>query len=153
MKQSRRDVMRITAVLSAAFAAGLLGPGDVFAAEWSQKVFDAKTLADAVEAFGGDKFELSSEVTIIGPDIAENGAVVPISISSTAPGTDLMVLLVEKNPSVISASFTIPAGTEAAVTTRVKMGSTSKVHALVKANGKWLLATKDIKVSLGGCGG
>jgi sulfur-oxidizing protein SoxY len=153
MNQSRRDVMRITAVLGAAFAAGVLNPKDVFAAEWSQKVFDAKSLADAVKALGGDKFEVSPDVSITGPDIAENGAVVPVSISSKAPGTDFMAILVDKNPSAMSASFNIPAGTEAAVTTRVKMGATSNVHALARANGKWLVATKEIKVTLGGCGG
>jgi sulfur-oxidizing protein SoxY len=153
MIQSRRDVMRITAVLGAAFAAGVLSPKDVFAAEWSQKVFDAKSLADAVRALGGDKFDVSADVTITGPDIAENGAVVPVSIGSKAPGTDFMAILVDKNPSAMSASFTIPAGTEAAVTTRVKMGATSNVHALARANGKWLVATKEIKVTLGGCGG
>lgn len=153
MIHSRRDVMRITAVLGAAFAAGLLSPKDVFAAEWNQKVFDAKSLADAVKALGGDKFEVSADVSITGPDIAENGAVVPVSISSKAAGTDFMAILVDKNPSAMSASFNIPAGTEAAVTTRVKMGATSNVHALARANGKWLLATKEIKVTLGGCGG
>lgn len=153
MIQSRRDVMRITAVLGAAFAAGLLSPKDVFAAEWNQKVFDAKSLADAVKALGGDKFEVSADVSITGPDIAENGAVVPVSISSKAAGTDFMAILVDKNPSAMSASFNIPAGTEAAVTTRVKMGATSNVHALARANGKWLVASKEIKVTLGGCGG
>lgn len=153
MIQSRRDVMRISAVLGAAFAAGLLSPKDVFAAEWNQKVFDAKSLADAVKALGGDKFEVSADLSITGPDIAENGAVVPVSISSKAAGTDFMAILVDKNPSAMSASFNIPAGTEAAVTTRVKMGATSNVHALARANGKWLLATKEIKVTLGGCGG
>lgn len=153
MIQSRRDVMRITAVLGAAFAAGLLSPKDVFAAEWNQKVFDAKSLADAVKALGGDKFEVSADVSITGPDIAENGAVVPVSISSKAAGTDFMAILVDKNPSAMSASFNIPVGTEAAVTTRVKMGATSNVHALARANGKWLVASKEIKVTLGGCGG
>jgi sulfur-oxidizing protein SoxY len=153
MIQSRRDVMRITAVLGAAFAAGVLSPKDVFAAEWNQKAFDAKSLADAVKALGGDKFEVSADVSITGPDIAENGAVVPVSISSKAPATDFMAILVDKNPNAMSASFNIPAGSEPAVTTRVKMGATSNVHALVRANGKWLVATKEIKVTLGGCGG
>jgi sulfur-oxidizing protein SoxY len=145
--------MRISAVLGAAFAAGVLSPKEVFAAEWNQKVFDAKSLADAVKALGGDKFEISPEVSISGPDIAENGAVVPVSVASKAPGTDFMAILVDKNPSAMSASFNIPAGTEAAVTTRVKMGATSNVHALARANGKWLIASKEIKVTLGGCGG
>jgi sulfur-oxidizing protein SoxY len=153
MNQQRRNVMRITAALGAAFAAGILHPRDVFAAEWNAAVFDAKSLAAAVKALGGDKFDVSADVAIIGPDIAENGAVVPVSVSSKAPGTDFMAILVDKNPSAMSASFNIPPGTEPAVTTRVKMASTSDVHALCRANGKWLVASKEIKVTLGGCGG
>ena len=153
MNQNRRDMLRITSVLGMAFTAGLLKPSDGFAAEWSQKVFDAKSLEDVVKALGGDKFAVSTDVAVTGPDIAENGAVVPVSISSKAPKTEYMAILVEKNPSAMSASFNIPAGTEAAVSTRVKMGATSNVHALVKADGKWLVASKEIKVTLGGCGG
>jgi sulfur-oxidizing protein SoxY len=153
MNQTRRNVLRISSALGAAFAAGILTPQEVFAGEWSAQVFDAKSLEAAVKALGGDKFEISTELTLIGPDIAENGAVVPISVSSKAAGTDFIAILVEKNPSAMSASFNIPAGTEPSVTTRVKMGGTSNVHALAKANGKWLVATKEIKVTLGGCGG
>lgn len=153
MNQSRRDVLRISSVLGAAFAAGLLHPSQVFAAEWSQKVFDAKTIEDVVKALGGDKFAISTDVSITGPEIAENGAVVPVTISSKAPKTEFMAILVEKNPGAMSASFDIPPGTEPIATTRVKMASTSNVHALVKADGKWLVATKEIKVTLGGCGG
>lgn len=153
MNQSRRDMMRIASVLGMAFTAGLLKPSDVFAAEWSQKVFDAKSLEDVVKALGGDKFSVSADVAVTGPDIAENGAVVPVSVTSKAANTEYMAILVEKNPSAMSASFNIPAGTEAAISTRVKMAATSNVHALVKADGKWLVASKEVKVTLGGCGG
>jgi sulfur-oxidizing protein SoxY len=153
MNQSRRDMLRISSVLGMAFTAGLLKPSDVFAAEWSQKVFDAKSLEDVLKALGGDKFAVSADVTVSGPDIAENGAVVPVAIASKAPNTEYMAILVEKNPSAMSAAFAIPAGTEPAISTRVKMGATSNVHALVKADGKWLVASKEIKVTLGGCGG
>ncbi|HJU99905.1 MAG TPA: thiosulfate oxidation carrier protein SoxY [Burkholderiaceae bacterium] len=153
MNQSRRDMLRISSVLGMAFTAGLLKPSDVFAAEWSQKVFDAKSLEDVLKALGGDKFAVSADVTVSGPDIAENGAVVPVSIASKAANTEYMAILVDKNPSAMSAAFTIPAGTEPAISTRVKMGATSNVHALVKADGKWLVASKEIKVTLGGCGG
>ena len=153
MNQSRRDMLRISSVLGMAFTAGLLKPSDVFAAEWSQKVFDAKSLEDVLKAMGGDKFAVSPDVTVSGPDIAENGAVVPVSIASKAANTEYMAILVDKNPSAMSAGFAIPAGTEAAISTRVKMGATSNVHALVKADGKWLVASKEIKVTLGGCGG
>lgn len=153
MNQSRRDMLRVSAVLGMAFSAGLLKPSDVFAAEWNQKAFDAKSLEDVLKAIGGDKFTVSADVAITGPDIAENGAVVPVSVSSKAANTEYIAILVEKNPSALSAAFNLPAGTEPTVSTRVKMGGTSNVHALVKADGKWLVASKEIKVTLGGCGG
>jgi len=87
------------------------------------------------------------------PDIAENGAVVPIGVESRIKGTESIALLIEKNPSPLAASFDIPAGTETNIATRVKMGETSNVFALVKANGKYFLAKKEVKVTLGGCGG
>lgn len=153
MKQSRRDILRIASVLGMAFTAGLLKPADVFAAEWSQKVFDAKSLEEVIKALGGDAFSVSADVIVTGPEIAENGAVVPVTIASKAANTEYMAILVEKNPAVMSASFNIPPGSDPAFSTRVKMGATSNVHALVKAGGKWLVASKEIKVTLGGCGG
>jgi len=146
-------MLRITSILGMAFTAGLLKPDDVFAAEWNEKVFNAKSLEAAVKALGGENFAVSKDISIVAPDIAENGAVVPVTISSTVPKTEYMAILVEKNPSAMSASFTIPAGTEPFISTRVKMGTTSNVHALIKADGKWLVASKEIKVTLGGCGG
>lgn len=153
MKQNRRDMMRITSVLGMAFTAGLLKPSDVFAAEWNQKAFEAKSIDDVIKELGGGKFAVSPDVTVTGPDIAENGAVVPVSVSSKVPNTEFMAILVEKNPTAMAAGFNIPAGTEANISTRIKMGATSKVYALVKADGKWLVASKEIKVTLGGCGG
>ncbi|RJG05690.1 thiosulfate oxidation carrier protein SoxY [Noviherbaspirillum cavernae] len=153
MNQNRRDMLRITSVLGLAITAGLINPSEVFAAEWKAGVFEAKSLEDAIKAIGADKFAVSKDVAVNGPDIAENGAVVPVSVTSAAPNTEFIAILVEKNPNPLSASFNIPAGTEAAVSTRVKMGGTSNVHALVKADGKWLIASKEIKVTLGGCGG
>jgi sulfur-oxidizing protein SoxY len=146
-------MLRITSVLGLAITAGLIKPSEVFAAEWKANVFEAKTLEEAFKALGGDKFVESKDVAISGPDIAENGAVVPVSVTSSVPNTEMIAILVEKNPSPLSATFNIPAGTEASVSTRVKMGGTSNVHALVKADGKWLIATKEVKVTLGGCGG
>lgn len=150
---SRRQVLRFSGVLGLALAAGIITPQEVFAADWNGKAFDAKNLEDVVRALGGSKFVLSEEVSLNGPDIAENGAVVPVGASSRAANTEMIAILVEKNPNALSAAFIIPAGTEANVNTRIKMSSTSAVHALVKANGQWLLASKEIKVTLGGCGG
>ena len=95
----------------------------------------------------------SKDIVITSPDIAENGAVVPFTISSKLPKTEQLALLVEKNPNVLAASFGIPQGTEPSVNTRVKMGGTSNVIALVKADGKFYYTTKEVKVTLGGCGG
>lgn len=153
MNQSRRDALRIGTVLGLAFTAGLLKPSDVFAAEWNEGNFGAKSLEDALKKIGVDSHAVSKDISISGPEIAENGAVVPVSISSNVPNTEYMAILVEKNPTPLSASFTIPPGTIPEVSTRVKMGGTSNVHALVKADGKWLVASKEIKVTLGGCGG
>lgn len=150
---SRRQVLRFSGVLGLALAAGIITPQEVFAADWNGKAFDAKNLEEVVRALGGSKFVLSEEVSLNGPDIAENGAVVPVGASSRAANTEMIAILVEKNPNSLSAAFIIPAGTEANVNTRIKMSSTSAVHALVKANGQWLLASKEIKVTLGGCGG
>lgn len=153
MNKNRRDVLRVTSILGLAFSTGLLKTTDVFAAEWSAKIFEAKGLEAALKALGAAAPTESKDVTVGGPDIAENGAVVPISVTSKAPNTEYMAILVDKNPTALSAAFNIPAGTEPAINTRIKMGETSKVYALVKANGKWLIAHKEIKVTLGGCGG
>jgi sulfur-oxidizing protein SoxY len=95
----------------------------------------------------------SKDVTITGPDIAENGAVVPVGATSKLPNTTEIYLIVEKNPTPLSAGFMIPAGTVADVQTRLKMGQSTNVIAIVKADGKLYSATKETKVTLGGCGG
>ncbi|MFZ3002982.1 MAG: thiosulfate oxidation carrier protein SoxY [Undibacterium umbellatum] len=151
--QQRRDFLRISTVFGLAFAAGMLKPSDVFAAEWDSKAFEAKSLQDVFAAMGAGSPVISADITITAPDIAENGAVVPVSVSSKSANTEYIAILIEKNPNAMSAAFNIPEGTEASVSTRVKIGETSNVHALVKADGKWLVASKEIKVTLGGCGG
>jgi sulfur-oxidizing protein SoxY len=142
------------AVMSLAMAAGLFKPGSAWAqASWNKAAFDTKSLNDAVKAMGGGAAAESKEITITSPDIAENGAVVPFTISSKLPKTEQLAILVEKNPNILAASFNIPDGTEPQVNTRVKMGQTSNVIALVKADGKFYYASKEVKVTLGGCGG
>lgn len=153
MNQSRRDAMRIASVLGLAIAAGIIKPGEAFAAEWNAKAFDAKSLADAEKALGAGGITESRDVMLNGPDIAENGAVVPVAVASKLPKTEYMAILVEKNPQPLAAAFTVTEGTEPNMTTRIKMGGTSNVVALVKADGKWYSATKEVKVTLGGCGG
>jgi sulfur-oxidizing protein SoxY len=156
MNNDRRKVLKGTggmAVMGLAVSAGLFKPGSAWAQGWNKAAFETKSLADTVKAMGGSGATESKDIVISSPDIAENGAVVPFTISSRVPKTESIALLVEKNPNALAASFNIPAGTEAGVTTRVKMGQTSNVTALVKADGKFYYTTKEVKVTMGGCGG
>jgi sulfur-oxidizing protein SoxY len=139
-------------VMALAASAGLIKLEPAYAA-WNEAAFRTKTLNDTVKALGGQAAVESTDIQITSPDIAENGAVVPISVTSKMGNTESIAILVEKNPNALSANFVIPAGTEAFVSTRVKMGQTSNVTALVKAGGKYYYATKEIKVTIGGCGG
>ena len=157
MNSSRREILKGSGgatVLALAAAAGLFKPGSAWAQQaWHKAAFETKSLNDAVKAMGGASPTESKDIQITSPDIAENGAVVPFTIQSKLPKTESMALLVEKNPSILAASFNIPDGTEPWVNTRVKMGQTSNVIALVKADGKFYYASKEVKVTLGGCGG
>lgn len=157
MNQTRRELLKggsALTVLGLAVAAGLIKPPDVFAAEgWNQKAFETKTLEDLVKALGGSAPMASADVQVIAPDIAENGAVVPVGVSSNLPKTTEVAILVANNPNILSAHFVLPAGTDTKVNTRVKMGRTSDVYALVKADGKYYFSKKEVKVTLGGCGG
>jgi sulfur-oxidizing protein SoxY len=144
-----------SAVLALLAAAGLLRPGSAWA-EWNKQAFEVKnSLNDAVKALGGSSApERSPAITITGPDIAENGAVVPFTVASKIPGTQNIALMVEKNPNILAANFQIPEGTDPWINTRIKMGQTSNVFAVVKAaDGKYYYASKEVKVTLGGCGG
>lgn len=154
MNQHRRDALRISTVFGLAVAAGLITPLQALAAEgWNSAAFDTKNLNDTIKALGGTTAAVSRDLVISAPDIAENGAVVPVSVTTSLPNVQQIAILVEKNPNALSANFTIPPGTEAYVSTRVKMAQTSNIHALAKVDGKWLVASKEIKVTLGGCGG
>lgn len=156
MNQSRRDLLKASggvSVMALAASAGLLKSGPAHAEEWNKAAFDTKSLQDTVKALGGAPATESKDIAITSPDIAENGAVVPVSVTSKLGKTESIAILVEKNPNALSASFDIPGGTEPFVSTRVKMGQTSNVYALVKADGKYFYSTKEIKVTLGGCGG
>jgi sulfur-oxidizing protein SoxY len=149
-RPTRRTLLRQGSVLALLASCGVLTLREALAAEVSG--FEAKTLAEALKALG-EKPADSADIVITSPDIAENGAVVPFTISSKLPKTEQLALLVEKNPNILAASFNIPDGTEPSVNTRVKMGQTSNVIALVKADGKFYYTTKEVKVTLGGCGG
>ena len=156
MNRSRRKALQAgggAGVLALLFAAGVLRPGEILAEDWNQAAFSVKTMAEALRALGAQNPAASDAILIKAPEIAENGAVVPIAIESRLPGTESISLLIEKNPQPLAASFSIPAGTEPNLSTRVKMGESSNVFALVKAEGKFYIAKKEIKITLGGCGG
>ena len=120
---------------------------------WNKAAFESKNLADAVKAMGGSTSTESKEITLSAPEIAENGNVVRLGAQSAMAGTTWLGLMVEKNPAVLSAGFDIFPGTDANVSTNVKMGQTSNVYALAKVGDKFFYAVKEVKVTLGGCGG
>jgi sulfur-oxidizing protein SoxY len=156
MNIKRRIFMKGSLAASAigvAVGAGLLRPRLVLAA-WPTTAFQAKTLQDALNGVvGSDQTAASKDIIIKAPDIAENGAVVPITISSSLANVTSLSVLVEKNAFPLSATYDLPAGTEAYISNRIKMGKTSDVVAVVKAGGKLYSARKSVKVTIGGCGG
>ena len=150
---NRREVFsRSAAVATLLGTIGLLP--QAAQAAYNGAAFEIKTMADLVKSLGGSAPIESKDVAITGPDIAENGAVVPIGVATALPGVKRLLLLVEKNPSVMSAMFEVSDAVEANFTTRVKMGQSSNVMAVaMMADGKVLFAQKEVKVTLGGCGG
>ena len=152
----RREALKAgggASVLALAAAAGLFRADSAFAQEWNKAAFETRSVADTIKALGGGGSTESKDVQFDAPDIAENGAVVPISVQSGIAGTRAIAILIEKNPNTLSANFDIPAGTDPFIGTRVKMAETSNVWALVLADGKYFHAVKEIKVTIGGCGG
>lgn len=151
--QTRRKTLQQSAVVAGLLAGTGLFPQYAFA--FNKSAFDAKNLADALKALGATGAPtLSKDVTIGGPDIAENGAVVPLTAGTTLAGVKQMLLLVEKNPSALIAVFNVTDSVEPNFATRAKMGQSSDVYAVAVLNdGKVLFAKKEVKVTLGGCGG
>ena len=151
--QTRRELLARSATVAGLLATAGLLPQAAHAA-WAQAAFEAKSMADAVKALGGAAPAESKDVVITGPDIAENGAVVPVGASTTLAGAKRMLLLVEKNPSMLAALFDVTDAVEPNISTRVKMGQSSNVMAVaITGDNKVLFAQKEIKVTLGGCGG
>ena len=150
--QNRRKVLKHSLAV-----AGLLGGTGLFpqfAHAFNKTAFDAKNVADAVKAYGGAAPVESKDVTLTAPDIAENGAVVPMGVASTLPNIKHLLVLVEKNPSSLVAKFDVSDAVEPSFSTRAKMGQTSDVYAVaITKDNKAFFAKKEVKVTLGGCGG
>ena len=150
---NRREMLARGAALAGLMAAAGLLPKAAMAA-WNQGAFEAKSVADVMKALGAAAPVESKDVTITGPDIAENGAVVPVGASTTLPGVKRLLIMIEKNPALLAAAFDVTESIEPAFTTRVKMNQSSNVIAVaMMADGKVLYAQKEVKVTLGGCGG
>lgn len=149
---TRRKILKQSSMVAALLASTGLFPQ--FGWAFNKEAFEAKDISKAVKTLGGSEPIASQEVAITGPDIAENGAVVPVNISSTLPGIKQLLLLVEKNPSALIASFDVSDKVDATFSTRTKMGQTSDVYAVaITQDGKAFFSKKEIKVTLGGCGG
>ena len=144
----RRRLLKAAGLL----AAGLLVPVRAFAA-WSKDAFGAKSAQDALKTLGRTGAEPSKAILIEAPQIAENGAVVPIEITSNIPGTTAIAVLIEKNPYPLAAKFDFMEGALPFVKLNAKMGETSDVRVIATAGGKHYAAAKEIKVTIGGCGG
>lgn len=157
MNSSRRQTLQAAGgvgLYGALVAIGMLPATGALAQEkFNPAAFQAKNVADALKALGATGSPTSGEIAIIAPDIAENGAVVPVGIKSNLPKTEFMALLVEKNPSMLAGAYDILPGAHADVNMRIKMGQSSDVYAVVRADGKYYIAKKEIKVTIGGCGG
>jgi sulfur-oxidizing protein SoxY len=150
---TRREMMARSATVAGLLAAAGFLPTAAQAA-WPQAAFEAKAMADTVKALGGSAPVESKDVSITGPDIAEDGANVQVGIATVLPGVKRLLLLVEKNPNMLAAVFDVTDAVEANISTRTKMGQSSNVYAVAMMNdGKVLYAAKEIKVTLGGCGG
>lgn len=153
MMQTRRQVLQRSAAV-----AGLMGGLGLLPqaaqAAFNAAAFEAKTMVASLKALGAGAPTASKDVTLTGPDIAENGAVVPVGVACALPGVKQLLLMVEKNPSALCAVFDVTDAVEASFNTRVKMGQSSNVMAVAVMNdGKVLFSQKEIKVTLGGCGG
>jgi sulfur-oxidizing protein SoxY len=153
----RRQFVRLGSGFSAAGLGGLAAwlPGAAAAQNtpgWNKAAFESHSLAEVVKSLGGSGASERSEVSLDAPEIAENGAVVRLSAQSSLPGTTQLALVVLKNPNALAAVFDIPPGTDAQVTTNLKMAQSSSVYALARVGNQFFYAVKDVKVTLGGCG-
>ncbi len=152
MQQQRRRFLAFTGGAGAMALTGTLASPRVDAADWNKAAFESKALTDTLKGLGASSAAESRDITITAPDIAENGAVVPIAITSKIPNTQSISIVAEKNPFPLAATFDVANGAEPYASVRIKLGQTSDVRAIVKADGKFFTASKEVKVTVGGCG-
>ena len=158
LSTTRRVILKGAATVTLAGFGHIIpfSPSSALAAandKYPEDAFKQKSGDDAIKSLYGKTAEPSDKVKLDAPEIAENGAVVPISVSTDLPGVTTISILVSENPNALAASYKIPEGTMASVANRLKMAKTSNVIAIVEADGKLYSATKEVKVTVGGCGG
>ncbi|TXT24054.1 MAG: transmembrane protein [Gallionellaceae bacterium] len=156
MNKFRRAFLKTAGAAGALLATagvGLLKSGEVFAATWNKLAFSSNNMNDAMKNANYGGAVESKDIVLKAPDIAENGAVVPVEVTSNIPGTTSIALFVEKNQYPMVADFELPSGTEPYISTRIKMSQTSNVRVAVRAGGKNYTQVKEVKVTIGGCGG
>ena len=150
--QNRRETLKQSLAVAGLLASTGLFPRDALA--FNKTAFEAKSIADAARAYGAGAPVESKDVMLTAPDIAENGAVVPMGAATTLAGVKHILLLVEKNPNALVAKFDVSDAVEPNFSTRAKMSQTSDVFAVAITNdGKAFFTKKEVKVTLGGCGG
>ena len=137
----------------ALLGAGLLRPTRVLAADWNQPAFAATTLGEALKAYGTSPVPDSREVQIIAADVAENGGNVPVEVLVKLPAVQSIALFVEKNPFPLAASIELAPGVLPYLKVPLKLAESTRVKAVVKAGGKTYVATREIGITIGGCGG
>ena len=155
MNALRRNVLKSAAgagTVAVAVAAGLLKPTSALAGA-PRSAYEAKNVGDALKGMGASGAADSKDITIKAPDIAENGAVVPVEVTSSIAGTTSIAIVAEKNATPLLADFDLSNGAQGFISTRIKMGQTSLVRAVVTAGGKTYTSAKEVKVTIGGCGG
>jgi sulfur-oxidizing protein SoxY len=149
----RRSFLKSTVVASAAISTGILSTNSAFAAAHGGDITKAKSVDEVLKMLGASGATASADIKIKAPEIAENGAVVPVGITSKIAGTTEIVSITAANPTPFAAKYIIGEGTDPAVKSRFKMGKTTDVIVVVKAGGKFYTAKANVKVTKGGCGG
>ena len=150
MQTGRRFLLKAGLAIAAIAAV----PKTLLAAVWPAEAFKSEAAAEALKTlFGTDQAAPSDEITLGVPTIAENGAVVPIEVSTTLQNVESISIVVPNNPRPLAANFVLSAGVEPEISSRIKMGQTSDVIAVVKTDAGLFSASKEVKVTIGGCGG
>ena len=148
MQHSRRKIISFIGVMTGV----VMLPLKLLAAQWNAKAFDETRFPDSLKSVGALELIESDQIQLKTPEIAENGAIVPIQVISEIPNTEKVFVFAEKNPQPLVASFTFSSNVEPFFATRIKMGESAKIHVVVRADGKHYMVSRDVKVTIGGCG-